>query len=115
MSIEWQPPEVPVDECDPRIQAALKELRALITAQYPEARFSVARGDDPDGIYLTPEIDVEDLDEVDAAYADRLLDMQVEEGLPVYVVPVWPLERVRAYLRQKRAQSTLARIPVVWP
>ncbi|HET8626122.1 MAG TPA: hypothetical protein VFL91_01815 [Thermomicrobiales bacterium] len=91
---------IPPDERDPRIQAALAELRDLIARRFPAATFTVSRGEDPEGIYLTPLVDVEDLDEVTDTVLDRLLDMQVEEGLPVYVVPDWPLERVRAHLRR---------------
>lgn len=115
MTSEWQPPRVPVDEQDQRIQAALQELRGLIAARYPEVCFTVSRGEDPDGIYLKPAVDIDDLDAVDEAYADRLLEMQIEEGLPVYVIPIWPLERVRKHLQKPAARSILARIPVGWP
>lgn len=87
------------DERDPRIQAALAELREMILRRYPAATFTVTHGEDPEGIYLKPIVDVEDLDEVADVFTDRLIDMQVEEGLPIYVVPVWPIERVRAHLR----------------
>lgn len=89
------------DEHDPRIQAALAELRGMIAARYPAATFAVTHGEDPEGIYLRPTVDVEDLDEVADVFTDRLLDMQVEEGLPIYIFPDWPIERVRAQLRQQ--------------
>ena len=78
---------------DPRIQAALEELRSLVLQHYPTATFVVYEGEDPVGIYLTPIVDVEDLEEVADVFTDRLVHMQVEEGLPVYVVPDIPLER----------------------
>lgn len=114
MTNEWAPPEqIPADESDPRIQAAIDELRRLILERFPAAKFSVTQGDDPEGIYLKPVVDIDDLDEVDAAYADRLLDMQVEEGLPIYVVPVWPIERVRAYLDQRKNEPTWQPPPIL--
>lgn len=58
---------------------------------------------------------MEDLDEVDDAYTDRLLDMQIEEGLPIYVVPIWPPARVAAYLRERARAMTEERLPVVLP
>ncbi len=98
------------DENDPRIQAALAELRGMVAARYPTATFTVTHGEDPEGIYLRPTVDVEDLDEVADVFTDRLLDMQVEEGLPIYVFPDWPIERVREQPRQHAPQPIEARL-----
>ncbi|MGH2346405.1 MAG: hypothetical protein ACRDG4_14355 [Chloroflexota bacterium] len=73
---------------DPRVGAALQELRALIQARYPTALFLTFPGDDPAGIYLQATVKIEDIDEVVDVIIDRLLAMQVDEGLPVYVIPV---------------------------
>ena len=35
-------------------------------------------------------------------YTDRLIDLQVEEGLPLYVLSLQPFERVVAGLQKKR-------------
>lgn len=96
------------DERDPRIRAALTELRGLIAAAYPAATFAVYRGEDPDGIYLKATVDVADLDEVADTFMDRLVALQVEGGLPVYVALDWPDERVRAQLRRQAAQPIAA-------
>lgn len=96
--------DVPVDADEPHIRAALTELRGLVAARWPDAVFTVYRGDDPDGIYLTPIVDIDDLDEVIDAVLPRMVELQ-EAGLPVYVVPDWPPERVQAHLRQKAASS----------
>ncbi len=103
---------VPPDEDDPRIQAALAELRDLVLQRFPTATFTVHRGDDPTGIYLTPIVDVEDLDEVIDVVVSRMVDMQVDEGLPVFVVPEWTIERRREHLRRKAAQATEERQPI---
>ncbi|CAN5752027.1 hypothetical protein BH20CHL1_BH20CHL1_07890 [soil metagenome] len=50
-------------------------------------------GEEPVGIYLTAIVDVEGIDEVFDLYIDRLVDLQVEERLPLYLNPVRPLER----------------------
>jgi len=75
----------------------------MITQQYPSATFEVTYGDDPDGVYLTPTVDVEDTEEVFDVVVDRLLEMQIDEALPVYVIPVRPLERVIEDLRSRRS------------
>lgn len=91
-------------EHDPRIQAAIMELRERIVAHYPTATFEVVRGEDPEGIYLIPTLDIEDLEDVAEVFEHRLIDMQVEEGLPVYVFPDWPLERVQEHLNRKASE-----------
>ncbi|MCC7024960.1 MAG: hypothetical protein IT338_19170 [Thermomicrobiales bacterium] len=84
----------------PRAQAALDELQAMIARRYPEATFDVHTGYDPAGIYLLATIDIEDIDEVVDVFMDRMLEMQIEEGLPVYVVPLRPVARALAELRE---------------
>ena len=84
-----------------RLDAAVAELRGMILSRYPEASFDVAPGTDPDGLYVTVTVDVEDTDEVFDLIVGRLLDMQVDEGLPVYVLPVRPVERVVAERRER--------------
>lgn len=69
----------------PRIAAALAELRQLITDRYPDATFEELSGTDPAGFYLAVTVEVEDTGEVFEVVADRLLDMQVEEALPIYL------------------------------
>jgi HEPN domain-containing protein len=78
-----------------RMQAAIEELRRLIQRHYPEATFQVEPGDDPTGMYVLATVDVEDTDVVVEVYIDRLLELQIDEGLAVYVVPVRPLARVQ--------------------
>jgi hypothetical protein len=40
--------------------------------------------------YLIVRIDVEDPDEVVDVYAEKLLSLQVDEELPLYIIPVRP-------------------------
>jgi hypothetical protein len=79
----------------------LSELQQLIRERYPEASFEVSHGDDPDGIYLNTTIDLEDVDEVLDVIRDRLYEVQVEEALPVYVIPLQPVERVLQTMRAR--------------
>lgn len=91
-----------LNDRDPRMRSAIEELKGLIQRRYPEATFEVAREEDPDGIYLRATVDVGDINEVVDVVMERLLELQVEEGLPVYVMPVRPLERVLEQLRQPK-------------
>ncbi len=105
MTIEdHMPPTRKVDE-------ALGELKGLIAERFPHATFVAERGDDPPGTYLVVTVDVEDTDEVYEVVAERLLELQVEEGLPVYVTPIRPVERVVAELRAREVSAPLAPLP----
>ena len=73
---------------DPRIARAVAELQAMVVACYPEATFAVWQGEDPVGTYITATVDVPDTDAVTDLIIERLIAMQVEEGLPVSVIPV---------------------------
>jgi hypothetical protein len=98
-----------------RIQDALETLRDLIAARYPDAVFSVFEHDDPPGTYLRAVVDVEDTDEVRDSYQERLMDMQVEEGLPVYVAirpPRWRIEAMHEEHLRRRAERERANAEV---
>jgi hypothetical protein len=84
------------------MEEAVHELQRLITARFPQAAFAVEEGCDPEGIYLVTTVDIADTDEVTAVVGDRLVELQVEEGLPVYVTPLRPIMRVVAQLRNER-------------
>ena len=90
---------------DPRIRQALVELKAMIRERWPGASFEVSQGEDPEGIYLDATVDVEDTDEVMDVVVDRLLELQVEESLPIYVIAGRPLEKVLAHLRSERTME----------
>ncbi len=95
----------------PRMEEALQELQRLIRARFPQATFVLEEGVDPEGIYLIATVDIADTDEVMAVVGDRLVDLQVEEGLPVYVTPLRPIERVVAQLREREV-TTPAPLPL---
>lgn len=85
---------------DPRLEAALAELSGLIRRRYPEASFEISRGeDDPAAVHLTTTVDVEDTDEVVDLVIDRMMELQIEEGLPIFVIPTRPVERALQELR----------------
>jgi hypothetical protein len=80
----------------PRMAEAVQELKGVITARFPQASVVVEKGSDPKGVYLVTTVDIADTDEVIDLVGDRLVELQVEEGLPVYVTPLRPIERVAA-------------------
>ena len=94
----------------PRMQEAIDELQGLIAARYPAATFEIGEGEDPDGVYLTATVDVEDMGEVVDVFLDRMVDLQVEEELPLFVVAVRPAARNAAILARQGAAA--AALPV---
>src|SRR5437868_5637860 len=85
---------------DPRMEQAATEIQARIAARYPTATFEIEEGEDPDGVYLTAIVDQDDPDEVLDVVIDRLLELEIDEGLPLYVVPARTPERIAAMLRE---------------
>jgi hypothetical protein len=96
----------------PRMKAAIQELKGLITARFPQAAFVVEEGFDPEGVYLITTVDIADTDEVIAVIGDRLVALQVDEGLPVYVTPLRPIERVVAELRNRQTAIPPVSLPL---
>lgn len=102
------------DHIDPRVARALAELERTIRASYPGARFAVAQGEDePENIHLLTTVDLADPDEVVDLVLDRLVELQVEERIPVYVIPIRTPERILAdeasHGQSERGQRPLIR------
>ncbi len=99
-----------VAQKDERIQHALVELQDIIGTAFPGAVFEIYPDSDPDGMYLEAMVDVEDLNDMLDVFIDRLVDMQIEERLPVYVVPVRTPERVARLVAEatRRREQTAA-------
>jgi hypothetical protein len=95
-----------ISEDDLRVQAALAELREMILERYPTATFEVGR--DPDhgaSIFLYATVDLDDPDEVGDLVIDRLLELQIDEALPVHVIPLRTPARILAELRSRQEPS----------
>jgi hypothetical protein len=88
-------------EVPPRIREAIDELEGMIVERFPQATFVVQEGDDPPGIYLLATVDIDDTDEVVDIIGDRLVDLEVHEELPLYFVPLRPIERVMEEIRKQ--------------
>ncbi len=85
----------------PAMEKAVNELKGTISERFPQASFVVEEGFDPKGIYLVTTVDIADTDEVMDVIGDRLVELQVDEGLPIYVTPLRPIQRVVAELRER--------------
>jgi len=88
---------------DSRMRAAIAELQALILDRYPDTTFTEGGADESDGVFVRAVVDVDDPDEVTELFIDRMIDLQVEDGLPVYIVPVRTPAREAAERRRQEA------------
>jgi hypothetical protein len=99
----------PIAEMSPCMQQALEELQGIIAQHYPTATFAISRGeDDPEAVHLTTTVDLDDPDEVMDLVIGRVMELQIEEQLPVYLIAVRTPERIAA-LRRALAQATKQR------
>jgi hypothetical protein len=66
-----------------RMQQAIDELKNMIQARYPAARFRVSQSpDDPRIMHLVVVVDVEDTDAVMDVVVDRMMELQIDDHLP---------------------------------
>jgi hypothetical protein len=93
---------------DPRIAKAVAHLATRIRRAFPEALLEEFIGEDPEGIYVRVTVDLDDPDQVIETIIDDLYETQVEQFLPVYVIPVQPLERVAEQLHERRHEPSPA-------
>lgn len=88
----------------PRMQRGIEELKGLIQQRYPDAAFEVTCSpEDRHIVHLKPVVDVEDRDEVMDVVIDRMMELQIDEHLPLFVVPVRSAARneaMRAAMKQ---------------
>jgi hypothetical protein len=96
-------------ENDGRALKAANELGQIIHGRFPQAQLVISRGEDPDGIYLDAIVDLEDPDEVMDLVIDRLLELRVEQGIPVHVLPQRPTQRSLEAVKSQRAKWSWAR------
>src|SRR6266496_1882481 len=89
-----------LDNLDARVRSALTELRDTIVQRYPGTSFEVSpAADDPDSIHLVAAVDIEDTEEVLDLVIDRVVELQVEEGVAVHVILIRVPDRVLASMQ----------------
>jgi hypothetical protein len=80
-----------------RAQAAIDEIKQSILSRHPEATFSVHPGfDDPTSVCLEVYVDLDDPHEVFDEIVDRIVDIQLDDGIPLHVIPLHTPERALA-------------------
>src|SRR5436305_7440714 len=80
---------------DSRVTAAIEQLQALIQQRYPAADFEVSTNpEEPENVHLITAVDLEDPDEVLDLVLDRVLDLQIEQRIPVHVIAIRSEERI---------------------
>lgn len=92
---------------DPRAQPAIDEIQQAILKRWPDVTFSIHRGpDNPNGIHMDVFVDEEDPDVVlEGGLTDRLVDILVDDGIPLHVIPLHTHERaLAAYAAYKERQ-----------
>jgi hypothetical protein len=86
-------------DLDERTQQAIHELQSIITARYPTTTFELVQSPDDQAIlHLLAVADVEDPDEVGDLVVERVVSLQVEEGIPLHVIPLRTPERIEEAL-----------------
>ena len=70
------------------MQQAITEAQARIRAVYPDAIFRLVEGEDPTGLYLDAYTDAEDAFAVLDVVSDWLLELSVNTGVHLHVIPL---------------------------
>jgi hypothetical protein len=83
-----------------KMQHAITQVEARIRAVYPEATFRLVEGEDPIGIYLDAYTDAEDAFAVLDLVSDWLVDLSVNAGVHLHVIPL-PQEAAAQHVRQE--------------
>ena len=84
----------------------VEELQRLILDRHPEATFSVhPGGDNPTAIFLDAYVDLDDPFDLLDELRDRILDIQIEEGIPLHVLPLRSPARKLARQRQRSSDQ----------
>ena len=95
-----------ITDLDERTRQAIAELEDAITARYPTTIFALERSpEDPTSIHLLAVADVDDPDEVGDLVVERVVELQVEEGIPLHVIPLRTPEREQAALAAARRRA----------
>ena len=95
----------------PRMETAIAEMKQRILRHYPSTTFSVYEWDDPEGIFLSAVVDTEDLGAVKALFLSRMVDLQVDEDLPLFVIAERTPEKHAALLAREAEEREPSLVP----
>lgn len=96
---------------DPRMVAAIAELTNLIRDRYPDTIFTTELGEHEDSVFVTAVVDVDDPDEVVDCFIDRAVTLQVDEGLPLHIIPIRTPARTAHLLATERLRGASGLLP----
>src|SRR5215471_13270744 len=88
-----------------RTAEVIEEYKQLVLDRYPDAEFEVSRGDEPPGIYVWATVNVDDLWEPIEYVTPRVLEVQIDEGLPIYLIPTRD-RPLRARIAEAKARDS---------
>ena len=91
---------------DERMQDAIHVLTHLILQRFPGTTFDIQPGDHSSATFVTAVVDLDDPDDAVDCFIDRLLDLQVDEGIRLHIVPVRSPARRDAMLAQLATART---------
>ena len=101
--------EAYLSRLDARRLDAVRELSTLIAKRYASAAIVVEPAEeDPNVTHITAVVDIDDPDEVADLVMDRMLELQLDEGIPIYVIPIRTPERVATLRQQQRGHTAVA-------
>jgi hypothetical protein len=91
---------------DQRTKDAIAELEETIRRRFPHAVFSLMAGEDSESLWLVATVDIDDPDEVLDLVIERIVDLQVDEGIRIHVLPERTAARMEETLRANQGRST---------
>lgn len=99
---------------DEPMQRAVVEVEGIIRQHYPTATFALSpAADTPGAVHLITTVDVEDTDAVVDTVIDRVMDLQINEGIPLHVIPVRTPARIAAARLAAAGSRTQRTIPIL--
>jgi hypothetical protein len=90
-------------DLSPRMRQAVNELTDMIRGKYPQAELLISHNPEyPEIVHLETIIDVDDTDEVLDVVIDRMMQIQIDEQLPLFVIPMRPAQRALEMMEAQR-------------
>lgn len=88
---------------DPRRREAIAELTQLVQSNFPLTHVLVAPGEDnPEATHVIATVDIDDPDAVADLVMERMLELQLDGGIPVHLIPIRTSERTAQLLQQQQ-------------
>ena len=88
----------------PRMEEVIDEMKERILSRFPSTTFEMYQGEDPVGIYLVAIVDTDDLEEVNQLFSSRIVDIQVDEGIALFVITERTPERNAAVVAEQERE-----------